>query len=685
MFLKQQIFDIQDEGFQTLEVDFTTLIPNQKVRIIIEPLINIDSSFIAEVNTVEVHKIKYREENHGREKIDNLILDFSDSFLINENNTLKLGFDTSVSSITKTRKDTITETLNSKYPFIYRSGEIEYDSYNIEGTISILGDLYTRFNQVELKDSLNDLDIDYERIKLHDTENLFANERTLLKYEDVYQIYKKYQEKYNYNKENDFNIEKMFRDKVETFLGDGTPKLFKNAGLGNRLVMLTDVSLSPKETVGNRIYTFSATMTEIDETTVINYNNYNIINLDNWRKCLIDNNTTIDDLATETKNVIGQYSYIPKDQELSNLDIFKEIKERYETKNTNYVRTISNIYKTKIDLSELTIPLENDVLGKATINNKVFIISQNHPFLELENIDIYSFFLEVNNDNENKVVIDYLTKMKVLLIYSTEGWHSYAENHLGQIYKQYKQKDNNIYQDIYFKYFYQDDGKTMDKKISSVNKLLIQAYSNKDQLIPYKNVVIEIQDETDAEDRDSNPYIHLTDEKGIINLYDNKKQRIIKNIKYKGVRITRAKDEHNLQNTEFIDIDDRLFTTKEELLNNIDTLQEHTIYKVGKLSLSFYYENESLNYSTNVNAEQDMLEINIDPGEGRSAADVSEAIYNQLNSGTATLDLLDENVQKFIYIDGQLYELDDNYCIQLPVWLKVTYLFEYLTRKKVRD
>lgn len=680
-YIKQKTINLEGLQIQDIDIDFT-LLTDKKLRIVIDMPVSENGESGIIFKKTELHKVTYREIKTEKEAIDNLILDFNYTYLINSKNTLQLKFDTSVSSVTKTRKDTITETLNSKYPFIYRSGEIEYDSYNIEGTISILGDLYTQFNSIELQDSLSELTLENNRIKLHDVNNIFANEKDLLKYDDIYRIYKQYQKEYNLNLENDYNIEKLFRQKVEAFLTDGSPKLFKNAGLGNKLIMLTDVSLSPKETVGDKIYTFSATMTEIDDTTVENYNLYNIIDLNNWQKSLVFNNTTLEDVIEEAENVIGQYSYIPKQKEDEVIDIFTEIKKKYEVTNENYIKSVYHIYKVKIDLSELTHPISEGVMGEAIINNKTFIISENHPFLELDNIDIESFTLKTNRKNdEEKVVIDYLTKISTLLVYSTEGWVTVGENNLGQIYKKYSQENNNIYQDIYFKYYYKDD--YMKKSVSSIGKLLIQAYYDKDNLIPYENVLIEVEDKKSSDDADDSPYIHLTDKDGIIDLYDTEKERVIKNILFKGIKIKLAKNSDSLKPNEYTSIDDRIFATKEDLfaLADSDTPpQEHVIYKVGKLNLSFYYGNERLDYKTTI--DKGLVNIEVNPGT-HSASEVSNAIFNELNNGRATLDLLDDKVDKYIYIDGKFYKLDSDNCIQTPVWLKVTYLFEYSTRKKV--
>ena len=70
--------------------------------------------------------------------------------------------------------------------------------------------------------------------------------------------------------------EKFFRDKVTDFLYDGKIKLFRSPTEGNMLVRLMDISLSPNQQLGRLVYSFSATVYEIDKPTFENYLKYGI-------------------------------------------------------------------------------------------------------------------------------------------------------------------------------------------------------------------------------------------------------------------------------------------------------------------------------------------------------------------------------------------------------------------------
>ena len=55
---------------------------------------------------------------------------------------------------------------------------------------------------------------------------------------------------------------------VLEFLTDGKPKLFKSPEEGNYIVYLMSSSLSPNDTVGRMLHTFSATAVEIEKYNI---------------------------------------------------------------------------------------------------------------------------------------------------------------------------------------------------------------------------------------------------------------------------------------------------------------------------------------------------------------------------------------------------------------------------------
>lgn len=59
--------------------------------------------------------------------------------------------------------------------------------------------------------------------------------------------------------------ERTFREELIKWLNDGEPKLYRSMPEGNLSVILTDLSLSPNQQLGRRLYNFSATLYEVGD------------------------------------------------------------------------------------------------------------------------------------------------------------------------------------------------------------------------------------------------------------------------------------------------------------------------------------------------------------------------------------------------------------------------------------
>ena len=164
---------------------------------------------------------------------------FNFSYLTGENQRqLKLQFDNTISNINNNIEDAVIKTIGSKYPFINRGGESDYQTFSLSGKIS--------FNM--------------------DDNHLFLNKDFLYGYSNN-----------DFIEQRDFTYEREFRKEVNNFLKDGKIKLFKSPSEGNLLVRLTNISLSPETSLGRLIYNFSATVTEMDEISITNYKKYKIL------------------------------------------------------------------------------------------------------------------------------------------------------------------------------------------------------------------------------------------------------------------------------------------------------------------------------------------------------------------------------------------------------------------------
>ena len=161
---------------------------------------------------------------------------------------LKLKFDFQISSYKTNISESKTDTIGSKYPFIRRNGNMQYRSFSCSGTIS----------------------------EFMDDADLFTSKEQL--FNGLYDNYVEYHgEIQNYVNKYDYTYERKFREKVEEFLYNNKPKLYKSTQEGNLIVKLMEVSLTPKNELGRLIYTFSATAYEIGDYNIENLIKYDFI------------------------------------------------------------------------------------------------------------------------------------------------------------------------------------------------------------------------------------------------------------------------------------------------------------------------------------------------------------------------------------------------------------------------
>ena len=177
-----------------------------------------------------------------------VMLDYDSIFLLGPNNQqLKIDLNPNLSSFKYTVSDTKVETLGSKYPFIRRNGDMYYKEGSIAGLISVESD----------------------------ENHLFMSNSTL--YDGFDSAYAAYNTSNNIAPHRDFIKEKKYRDKVLSFLYDGKVKLYKSNTEGNILVRLLDISLTPDVSLGRLIFSFSATITEVDDYNISNCIKYNLL------------------------------------------------------------------------------------------------------------------------------------------------------------------------------------------------------------------------------------------------------------------------------------------------------------------------------------------------------------------------------------------------------------------------
>ena len=363
---------------------------------------------------------------------------FDDMYLTGGNGQLNIRFDPSVTSFKINVSESKTDTIGSKYPYITQNGAIKYKQFPIGGTIT----------------------------HLMDPNNLITSR------ENVFKDSLSYYEEYNKNKYvriddfNDWTYEREFREKVQDFLHENKVRLFRSATEGNILVKLTDINFTPNATLGRRIYSFTATATEIDECSIKNYDKYGISPLGKY-----------DTQLQFSNDYIGQYNEIVP----ANTEVLELIQEKYEKyAKENYKMTIQNLDFLKFEFEDkpylikegaegpyIVDDLGNEkenpdsaILGYLVyINNKPIIINPEGIYeLKGDNIEITSLSFPI----DTKVNLEYHVNISQIedtsKIFQTSSFY----RKVGQEWGAFKPNDS-IYQRIWNKYFekYSDYQQTM--------------------------------------------------------------------------------------------------------------------------------------------------------------------------------------------------------------------------------
>ena len=157
-----------------------------------------------------------------------VIAAFEDAYLFDGEKQLRIRFNPKVSSFKTVIQDSKKNTLGSKFPFFFRNGNISYKEFPISGLISYMIDENEYFiTRAELG-----MDVDWQ-----DTTDII---------------------------DENIAFERKFKLAVMDWLNDGKPKLFRSPGEGNYIVRLTNVSLTPNDSLSRMIHTFQCTADEID-------------------------------------------------------------------------------------------------------------------------------------------------------------------------------------------------------------------------------------------------------------------------------------------------------------------------------------------------------------------------------------------------------------------------------------
>lgn len=247
--------------------------------------------------------------------------DFEDMFLFDGRRALRIRFNPKVASFKTTLQESKTDTIGSKYPYFFKNGNVAYKEFPISGLLSYFIDDAELF----IKDAALGLEpekggrgpswvfgkqdnIIKQKVHEDDKEypyvDYFGNN---ISYRDVDKSVKdrwallhpnfKYYQQYNTwvsKRKQDaearvrtrnftgYNLfaERKFKLTVLDWLNNGELKLFKSPAEGNYVVRLMNNSLSPQDSLGRMIHTFTSTAYEAADNSMASLLASGIISLD---------------------------------------------------------------------------------------------------------------------------------------------------------------------------------------------------------------------------------------------------------------------------------------------------------------------------------------------------------------------------------------------------------------------
>jgi len=197
-----------------------------------EPIYEIDSTVEEFTDYTCELGVKYDYKVSGGDVVtpvefQSIEVDYEDIILYDSSSSpLVIRLNPTLTNLKPNQGESITQTLGGKYPIIRQNGLMNYYTFTLGGTISILAD-GTQINYIN---------------------------RTI--------------------------DERRYRKDYLDILTNGRVKLFKAGPEGNMLIRLTGVTLSSEPKLGRDIYSFSATATEVAAATITNMRSFNIFNPD---------------------------------------------------------------------------------------------------------------------------------------------------------------------------------------------------------------------------------------------------------------------------------------------------------------------------------------------------------------------------------------------------------------------
>ena len=485
-------------------------------------------------------------------------------YLYDGKKNLQIKYNPSISSFKKVILEAKTETLGSTYPFIRRNGDVGYRQFSISGLISY-----------NMDDTNHYVDTSVVNLPFLD-ENLNSLKAEIDKLKDLSEF------------SEEIYLERRFREAVMNFLYADDVKLFKSETEGIMLVRLMDISLTPEQVLGRRIYSFSATVYEVAEATAENLKKYGIISIDNY----VDPRNMKDYGIKISQCYIQQTPlYIIQNGKKIEQTVMQRLKNDCYLQNINIISQLKKLLFLRITfLSQQQVFEENGIKIKGhcfTLNGaKTYVLNN---IFQINDNDINLENLSLDFNKGESVLIDY--------IYQEESFPNLEEiknitqhqNVVGQIFGTYNEswnKHKNILNDAKAKYTSLTISETERKKyftqVSAIKALNIEA--------PVGAILIIGDAEEVLRNEQTDVYkTHIMNTTGQMFYISENESSIISSIQCNGIRLYKSPF------TTIVDTPKshlcQEITTKYNTVEEIRRPKPNTIYTINNIR-KIYYKGE---------------------------------------------------------------------------------------------
>lgn len=577
-----------------------------------------------------------------------VICRFEDIFLTRKDKQLKVRFNPTLTSFKYNVTESQQLAIGAKYPYIKRNAANYFRTFSLGGLISSLIDMTDWY------------DPHFYNSEFHDDENeigAFITKKQMYG-EAVKTLYQNFNQTNNIYDYNNYIYERDFREKVYDFLYKNEVILFRSETEGNILIKLMDINFEPVETLGRRLYSFSATAVEVDEATTANYDKYNIQSLGTYESYIMYEHTKI-----------GQVSgiYTASDGNILNSKLSNKHQKSSNKGYINQIKGLNNL-KLEIESDPYIIIEQNGELIKATtssqinaanaisgyivvINNKEMIIrstqqrrskiTEDNEFTT-ELIHVGQFELKEPNTLITDLRFKYPTAASLtytVVLQQTEDTSHlvdriYYYNKPGQLYGVFKSNDS-LVQKIYNKYLV--NYQKYYQRLLDISEVEMQGPPG---------TIVYIKD---SKDSDFNKHIL---QNGYLRLKDD--EVTIQDLYFYGIHLNKEvislNDKKELKNDEFMYCTDVEYNFPEDILNPI----KNGVYKISYPSVHNI-----------ISFENDLLTVN-----PNSVLRDSYQNYNLI----LQQDL--EETKYYIYYNNNWYPFTSNHDVICPTEGLVNYICE---------